>query len=96
VLWISADLRDEWRKLDDLDDSLHHIEEAIRRGASDVDGLSGASAGAAGANRSRRDSPSGQSRPLRARRQLDEGQTETTHPREPETRRPQPKVRPRA
>ena len=26
VLWISADLRDEWRKLADLDDRLGHLE----------------------------------------------------------------------
>jgi hypothetical protein len=26
VLWLSADLRDEWRKLADLDDRLGHIE----------------------------------------------------------------------
>jgi hypothetical protein len=26
VLWLSADLRDEWRKLADLDDRLAHIE----------------------------------------------------------------------
>jgi hypothetical protein len=96
VLWISADLRDEWRKLDDLDDSLHHIEEAIRRGVPDVDALPAASARAAGASRSRRDGPTGQSRPLRARRQVAEDPTETAHQGEPETRRPQPKVRSRA
>jgi hypothetical protein len=28
VLWLSADLRDEWRKLADLDDRLGRIEEA--------------------------------------------------------------------
>jgi hypothetical protein len=25
VLWLSADLRDEWRKLDDIDDKLHRL-----------------------------------------------------------------------
>jgi len=29
VLWISADLRDEWRKLDEIDTSLDGIEAAL-------------------------------------------------------------------
>ena len=30
VLWLSADLRDDWRKLDALDETMHKLEETLR------------------------------------------------------------------
>jgi len=43
VLWLSADMRDEWRKLADLDDKLARLESRTTTGAAPARELSGQS-----------------------------------------------------